>query len=355
MRVMGFPGLYVQGRGVISQLGEWVSRFGIRPFVVSDSRVWSLYREKITTSLPTHTYSEFGGELCPEEIEVQRTRSLEAKCDVVIGLGGGKVQDTAKAVKLHTHVPVVIVPTVASNDAATSRLIITYTKEGEFLGPLFLPTNPDAVIVDTEVIRKAPIRFLKAGVADALATYYEAEECKKSGALNFFGGRPTTTALQIARLCREVVFSAADKAIDSIQRGQDCEEIEQLIEAVVLLSGLGFEGCGVAAAHAVSQGFTLIPQLRGNLHGEEVAVGLIVQLLLEQRGKDELQEIVTFYKKLGLPLSVKDLGLHNPTEEQLNLIASFACRKNSRLYNMSFPISAQDVVKALKVGMKLSS
>lgn len=354
MRIMGFPGLYIQGEGVLEQLGDHIARFGKKPFIISDSRVWELYGSLVSKSLSSFMFSPFGGELTLEEIEHQHDRAKASGCDFAIGLGGGKVQDAAKAIKLHLNIPVVIAPTVASNDAATSRLIITYTEEGKFLGPLFLPTNPDAVIVDTKVIRKAPLRFLKAGIADALATFYEAEECYKSGALNFFGGRQTLTALRLAKLCQETVFRTAKKALQDIQSGIPSEEVEQLVEAVVLLSGLGFEGCGVAAAHAVSQGFTLIPELRGNLHGEEVAVGLIVQVLLEKRPAYELNELLNLYRDLRLPISLKELGLPQPTVDQLKTIAQFACRKNSRLYNMAFPITEEDIVRCLQKGLALA-
>ncbi len=355
MRIMGFPGLYIQGEGLLETLGEHISPFGKRPFIISDPRVWGLYGSAVSQTVPSFTYSSFGGEISPEEIQRQIANAQGSGCDMAVGIGGGKVLDTAKAIKLHLNVPVVVVPTVASNDAATSRLIITYTEEGNFLGPLFLSTNPDAVIVDTKVIRQAPLRFLKSGIADALATYYEAEECYKSGAFNFFGGRQTLTAIRLAKLCQETVFATARKALSDIQNGVSSEEIEELVEAVVLLSGLGFEGCGVAAAHAISQGFTLLPELRGNLHGEEVAVGLIVQVLLEKRPTHELNALLSLYKDLGLPLSLKDLGLPNPSDEQLQTIARFACRQNSRIYNMSFPITEEEVVQCLKKGILLSN
>lgn len=111
--------------------------------------------------------------------EINRHKNDLGECDVVIGIGGGKTLDTAKVVSYYAHLPVIIVPTVASSDAPCSRLSVIYTESGAFEQYLPLTANPDIVIMDTEIIAKAPVRFLMAGIGDALATYYEASACEK--------------------------------------------------------------------------------------------------------------------------------------------------------------------------------
>ena len=82
--------------------------------------------------------------------------------------------DTAKAIGYYTHKPVAIVPTIASTDAPCSALSVLYTEEGVFDRYLFLPANPNLVLVDTDVVAAAPARLLVSGMGDALATYFEA-------------------------------------------------------------------------------------------------------------------------------------------------------------------------------------
>jgi glycerol dehydrogenase len=351
MIAIGFTQIYRQGAGLLDRLGETSAMFGRKPLVVTDSFGRAAFGARVDAALTTAGLSpeffEHSGEVSPQAIAAVVAAARDKACDFAMGLGGGKILDLSKAVKLLLGLPVVVVPTVASNDAPTSRVIVTYNPDGTFIGPRFLDRNPDAVFVDTEVIAKAPVRFLIAGMGDALATHFEARQCLASGAQNFFAGRPTQTALALAELCYNLVRRHGEAAVQAVRAQMVNDDLERIVEANVLLSGLGFEGCGVAGAHAVSQGFTLIPELHGRLHGEEVAVGLLAQLVLEGRDQAFMADMFGFYRRVGLPASLADLGLAKPTPAQLETIAAFACRPKSRMYNMAVPVSVERTQAAL--------
>ena len=119
----------------------------------------------------------------------------------MLGIGGGKTLDCAKALAHFMGVPVAIAPTIASTDAPCSALAVIYTDSGEFERYLVLPHNPDRVIVDSQIIAGAPARLLAAGIGDALATWFEARACSRSSATTLAGGACTQAALALAKLC----------------------------------------------------------------------------------------------------------------------------------------------------------
>ena len=358
MLSMGFPMVYHQGPGLIDQIGDLIHFLGKRPLIVTGSFEKELVGMRIEKALIAQSmnplYFDFEGEASIENIESVVDHAKAAECDFAIGVGGGKALDVSKAVKLKLGLPVVIVPTIASNDASTSRMIITYNADGTFRGPLTMCENPDAVIVDSAVISAAPLRYLLAGIGDALATWFEALQCRDSGTNNFLNGRPGETMFAIAELCYKLIRNYGIDAVSDHKKGELTDSLEKIIEANILLSGLGFEGCGVAGAHAFSQGFSLIPETHGALHGEEVAVGLIGQLALENRSDEFIVDLLNFYKTIGLPSSLRMLGINQVCDNHFKTIAEFACRPGSRMHNMSFPVTVEMALSALQRAEKLS-
>ena len=217
----------------------------------------------------------FAGECTAAEIRRGGQAARAAKARVVIGAGGGKVLDTVRAIAADLSLPVVNCPTLASSDAPCSALSVVYTEEGSFEEYRIYRRNPDLVLVDTAVIAKSPVRLLVAGMGDALATWFEAKVCVQGGVKNMRGGASTRTALALAELCYKTLLEDGVAAIAALHQQEPNDSLERLVEANTLLSGLGFESSGLAAAHAIHNGLTTAPGTHGYMHGEKVAFGLI--------------------------------------------------------------------------------
>ncbi len=356
MFAIGFPRLYLQGYGIFNKLGEETKRFGSAPLLVVDEFVLSKYKELIDKSFKeaglNYQLLLFKGECSPSQIENMTNKAKELKSDVVIAIGGGKTIDTTKGVALALSLPIVIVPTIASNDAPTSRVITTYTDEGEFIGPRFLNLNPDCIFVDSEIISKAPEHFFACGIADALATYYEAQQCLKKGVNNFYNGKQTVISQAIAKVCHDTIWEYAIDAFKNVKEKKCTESVEKVIEANILLSGVGFEGCGVAGAHAIGLSLSVLEaqfgEAKGLMHGEAVAIGIIAQFVLEKRSDEEINKLINFYKELGLPFHFSQVDIQDFTEEKMKIVAKAACKPTSRIWNMAMEINEELVVETLK-------
>ena len=319
-------------------------------YLIVDGFILSKYQGEIEASFvkseTPFQIARFGGECCNKEIDLHRSRL--GKCDVVIGIGGGKTLDTTKAVSFYSHIPMIIIPTTASTDAPCSRLSVVYTEDHEFEAYLPLNRNPDMVIMDTDVIAAAPVRFLMAGIGDALATFYEAAACVQSGAVAMAGGNATLAAFALAKLCRDTLLAKGLLAKASVESGVCTKALEDIIEANTYMSGVGFESCGLAAAHAIHNGLTVLEPTHRFLHGEKVAFGTVTQLILENRGADEICEIIRFCKACGLPTCLTDLGLDDTPDEELMKAAMSSCAEDDTMGNMPFAVSPEDVLAAMK-------
>lgn len=349
--VIGSPSRYVQGRGELAHLYEHCEKYGKDLFVLVSASGKKRVEGKIAQSVEGTgakvVYETFNGECSQKEIDRVVEAFKASGCSVVVGIGGGKIHDTAKAAAYYAGAPVVIVPTIASTDAPCSALSVIYTDEGVFDRYLFLPANPTVVLVDTDIVAAAPARLLVSGMGDALATYFEARACQASGASNCVGGKVTLAAMSLARLCYETLLADGLKAKLAVERHVCTTAVENVIEANTYLSGVGFESGGLAGAHAIHNGLTAIPETHSLYHGEKVAFGTLVQLVLENAPLEELEEVMEFCTEVGLPTTLADLGVENPTQEQLMEVAKLACADADTLHNMPFPVDADSVYAAI--------
>ncbi|MBF4549178.1 glycerol dehydrogenase [Pseudoclavibacter sp. VKM Ac-2888] len=358
IRTVLSPGRYVQGKGALARLGEFVAQIGSTPLLLADDFVWDLLGERLSTSF-TGGEAEvprerFNGVASSGEIDRIVEVITASGSDVIVAVGGGSTIDAAKAAGYLAGVRWVSVPTVASTDAPTSALAVIYTEAGEFEEYRFFPRNPDLVLVDSQLVADAPARFLVAGFGDALATWLEARATSRSNASTMAGGLPTQTGTALAKLSWDVLWENAATALDAVEDGVVTPALERAIEANTLLSGLGFESGGLAAAHAIHNGLTAAPQTHGLQHGEKVNIGSIAQLILEGAPAEEIRDFIVFTTKLGLPTTLTEIGLSTDDKHELRLVAEAATVAGETIHNMPFAVTSDDVIAALTSLERLS-
>lgn len=357
--IFGSPRKYIQGAGTLKKLGKYTIQFGKQALLVADDTVWNTCKNDVLGSFQQSgteiTRELFHGESSAQEIDRLSELARVKKTDFVVGLGGGKTLDTVKAVANQIERPVVIVPTVASTDAPCSGLSVIYTPEGAFDSYRFYNSNPDLVLVDTAICVQAPARMFASGMGDALATNVEAFSVLQGHANSMLGGWPSISGMAIARACEETIMKHGYAALKAVECHEVTAAVEAVVEANTLMSGLGFENGGLSAAHAIHDGFTaLTGDIHLLMHGEKVAFGTLVQLILQYTPFDKYAEYVHFYRKIGLPTTLKDLHLEHVTREDLMKVAELACSSEDTLHNLDIRIMPQHVVSAIITADALS-
>ncbi len=345
-----FPGRYIQGAGVISRLGEEAASFGDKAVVLLDNGIFDILKPKVDAAFasgPEARIVRHGGECSESQIAALVTQAREAGAKVVIGVGGGKALDTAKAAARDLGLPSIIFPTIAASDAPCSALAVVYNDDGSVAYDTFLPSNPNLVLVDTGLIAQAPARFLAAGIGDALATFYEADSCRQSGAFNCMKMQGVSLAFEVARFCRDTIFEFGADALKECDAKQAGPAMERVIEANILLSGVGFESGGVAAAHAIHHGLCELDDVHHHLHGEKVAIGVLAGLKLHG-AEEEFQKVREFCLSVRLPTRLADIGIEDATDEKLEIVAKRACRAGEIIHNEPIKVTPDMVGAALK-------
>ncbi len=349
-QIFGSCGRYIQGYGVLKDLGRHVAYMGKAFLVIGSPRRLASLRADVEASFAPDCrleFAEFGGESSAAEVEkmVRHGRAMQA-C-AVIGLGGGKVHDTAKAAAEALHVPVVIVPTIAASDAATSSTALIYNDAGtEVVDCVYLNASPAVVLVDTKIIVNAPTRFLVAGMGDALSTYLGARVAAAGYKENYFGGLYTQTSLAIAKLSYDLLMRYGRQAKIASEQKAVTDAFNTIVEVNTLMSGMGFENNGSATDHAFFFGAMALPRYTEHaLHGEGVAFSCCCQLVLEGSSSEQLDEVYRFCTDVGLPVTFEQIGLRDVTDEEMGLMADSMMQ---RPINHPFAVTREKLAAAYK-------
>ncbi|MBL0225289.1 MAG: glycerol dehydrogenase [Geobacteraceae bacterium] len=353
-RMLLSPSRYVQGAGAIKEIGLHTSRIGTCALVIGGKTALSLCGQDISDScaeqgIPCHQ-EPFQG--VSSQGEIRRLTGIAAanRVDVIISLGGGASIDAGKAVAHEMKLPVIVVPTVISTDAPCSALSVVYTEAGVFERYLFLRRNPDCVLVDTTLVAQSPVRFLVAGMGDALATFWESDTCFRSGKPNPLtgGALPTLATKALARLCYETLLESGLQARLAVERSVVTPAVESIVEANTLLSGLSSENGGHAGAHSIHNGLTTLKSAGQKLHGEKVAFGVLAQLVLEGRPSSAIVQVQDFCYSVGLPLCLEDLDIVEPAPDDIRQVAAASVAEGETIHSTWFPVDAAMVEAAIR-------
>ncbi|MEI6306785.1 MAG: glycerol dehydrogenase, partial [Deltaproteobacteria bacterium] len=342
-------GQYHQGQGILHELPEITGLFGSNAIILASPSVKEKIlpvfgTDAITAQIPVEL---FRGECCEDELNRLADIIRRDRIDVIVGMGGGKVIDTAKIAADRAGIAVIIVPTIASTDAPCSGCAVTYTQNGVFETVHYQKMNPSIVLVDMNVITHAPPRFLVAGMGDALATWFEARSCDRTQSMNSCGGLSLMTGLHLARLCYDTLLDHGVSARIANEERIVTPALNYIVEANILLSGIGFESSGLAAAHSIHNGLTALKETHSFYHGEKVAFGVLSGLHLTAALPEEVERVYSFCESVGLPTTFADIGLQDTERVMLMNAAEKACAADQPIHNEAGDITPEKVLHAM--------
>ncbi|MCL4515650.1 MAG: histidinol-phosphate transaminase [Firmicutes bacterium] len=382
---------YIRKSGRLSDLGQLAREMGLaRPgqaiLISGGETALSVAAGKLQASLAAALGEEtsirqyvYGKDCTEKTISALAGELARAGAGLLVAAGGGKALDTAKAAAFRARIPLVTVPTIAATCAAVTALSVIYSDTGQYLRMEYAVQTPSLVIVDTDIIAAAPRRYLRSGVGDTLAKWHEVNATAQKALLDpEIGGTAASFAVQSARAAAYQCYQAllvhapavlGDRSSPSAASPGETPEtvstkaastktvvpetslLEAVVDAVILLaglaSGLGGKACRTACAHAVHDALTSLPEASRLLHGELVAFGVLCQAAVEHKPARELQELMGFYRRLALPVSLADLGLATDDPRLINVASQAAASPD--MQNMPFAVSAVDLLDAFRL------
>ena len=354
-------GRYIQQRQALETVAEEAGRLGKKPFIIAGPRAWAATEGRVEKALRdagiAYELSIYPGQNTYEKAKEHAAKAIELGCDMIIGVGGGRIMDQAKAaayfggVELSLprgHMPVMQIPTSIATCAAYAPLSVMYTEEGASLGSLRHNFEMDAVIVDMDVIAKEPPRYVASGILDGMAKMVEMQNGHDHIDIEEFDVG-LVTAFTLAKYTMETYRSRGMQAVQDVAEQKLTKAVENIAYLNIAVAGI-ISGCskGFGQTALGHECYELIrthftKEAKDFIHGEIVAVGQSMQLSFNGQ-EDQIPALREMMKTFNMPLTLEDIGIE-PTEENVEKLYQ-------DLYNSPFVKDCPEEAERLRKAMK---
>ncbi len=305
---------YTIGADAYEAVPAVCSRYGKRILLIGGEKALSAGRHRLLKALAGSGLAVvrtelFGADCTEGNIRRLAQTAEEEEADMIFGMGGGKALDTAKGCADRAGLPVFTFPTIAATCAATTALSVVYRENGSFDSFYYYDRPACHAFLDLSVIAAAPARYLQAGMGDALGKYFECHFSARGDRLE----HGSALGREISNLCYAPLLEHGVQAYRDCLAGKVTEDLKEAVLANIVSTGLVsllvLDDYNCAVAHSLDYGLILLDGFEEKfLHGNVVAYGVLVQLLLDGDA-EEARHIKRFLKELEIPTTLREMGV----------------------------------------------
>ncbi len=325
--MISFPSIVLIERGAIEKVRDVVNELGFKDVLIVCDPNLREFGEKIKSLVEGEIIFQYTQE--KKELE-----KIKVKESVIIGVGGGRTIDNAKYIAYCNNKPWISFPTILSHDGiASSRAAIQDSRAKVS----FNVYGPKAIVVDIDIIERAPYRFMAAGAADAISNITAVEDWRLGKER---GEEFNTVSAELALIASKAVMRHAKEIANLSAHG-----IEVLTWSLIC-SGMSMVLAGSSRPASVSEhNFSHALEALNSpmLHGEQVAIGTLIASYLQNKDWKRIKNILSILK---LPLTFEEIKARYDVEKEM-FIKALVMAKDVRGYERYTILDRYNIDNAL--------
>lgn len=314
---------YISEKGAVNNLDQLVADYS-HPIIVTGEKSYAVFLDHFQGQLDFPVF-HYNGSASDEDGE-QIARKAPQNTDVVLGIGGGRLLDTAKVTAQTLNVDLISIPTLASNCAPYTPIGAIYNQVGHtFKTVEYFKKAPVVTLVDWDIMLTTPRAYFVAGIGDTLAKWYEMEGMTR----NRLNQLPVYSRLSYAtaKVIKETLVASAQQALKDLDQGKASADFTAVVDCIIGIAsevgGFGVSDGRMAGAHAVHNGLSYIDETHEIMHGSKVAYGILVQLA-QTGDQAEITSLLPFYHEIGLPTNLAGLNITSDVTAKVQKVAEWA-------------------------------
>ncbi|MCL1949359.1 MAG: iron-containing alcohol dehydrogenase family protein [Turicibacter sp.] len=338
---------YLSGAGILKDLPEYLAEFGTGA-IITGEKSWEAFKHYYGSDLGYPVYPYDGS---ASDEDGQRLAQEIGDTGVILGIGGGRVLDTAKLAAQNLNRPLILIPTLVSNCAPAAPIAAVYEQQDHAFKKIevFLQ-SPYITLADWDFLLATPREYLIAGIGDTLAKWYEI-----NGITQQMPKEEMTASVMLgiasAKECLKILNADSQEALKSLEAKRVTPAFGRVSDTIMALAatvgGFAHKYGRVSGAHAVHNGLSLLSETHSVLHGDKVAYGILVQLSYNHEF-EEISRLMDLYQGIGLPTRLKEINLGDAALKDLSLVAAFTA-KEEESFNLIDPrVTAEKILDAMQ-------
>lgn len=351
-RSVFLPSYSIGDKDVYKKIPSLCRPYGTKAIVIGGERAMAAAKADLLagiagSDMEITQFLKYGDDVTYEAADALVANPDVQAADMIFAVGGGRATDTCKVAADKLDKPLFTFPTIASNCAAVTLVCVMHNLDRSLAGFHYRKEPAKHAFINLDIIAKAPLEYIWAGIGDAFSKAYEPSFSAQNDCLD----HSNMIGVDLAKHCGEPLMKYAVQAYEDCKNGVASEALEQIVLNILITGGIisgliETEKYNGAVPHALFYGSTRIPACEQNhLHGEIVAYGCLPQLMLEGRMED-FEAQFNINRALELPTALKSIGVEIGSADYEKLLDG--TMSDRCMQYLPYPVSREDVDQAIR-------